>query len=217
MPLPLAGTGAVPALQFAVESAEPVRFAVAPTIGFALRVESDLPVRSLSLAVQIRIATTRRRYGLAEQDALVELFGEPSRWGTTLRSLLWTNTTLHVPAFDGSTLVELAVPCTYDFDVAAAKYFHGLEDGEAPLEFLFSGTVFYGDGNLLRTARISWESEAEFRLPVSVWKEALELHFPDSAWVRLGRQTFDRLYAYKAQRGLPTWEGALDELLEGKE
>jgi Family of unknown function (DUF6084) len=215
--IPLPDTGLVPALRFDVEGAEAVRFAAAPTVAFALRIESDRRVRSLALSAQIRIQATRRSYDPGAQERLVELFGDPSRWGTTLRSLLWTHATLLVPPFEGATTVELPVSCTYDFEVAAAKYFHGLEDGEVPLEFLFSGTVFYaGDDGALRTAQISWESEARYGLPVEVWKQAVDHHFPGSAWLRVRRDAFDRLNAYKARRALPTWEAAIDELLEGR-
>ena len=49
----------------------------------------------------------------------------------------------NVPAFTGSTTATLTIPCTLDLDVAATKYFHGLDDGDIPLLFLFSGSVFY--------------------------------------------------------------------------
>jgi Family of unknown function (DUF6084) len=123
-----------------------------------------------------------------------------------------------VPPFSGATTVELPVPCTYDFEVASAKYLHAVADGEVPLEFLFSGTLFYaGAGGALQTARISWESEAAFRMPVEVWKEAVERAFPGTAWLRVHRDVFDRLAAYRARRTLPTWDGVLEELLEGRE
>jgi Family of unknown function (DUF6084) len=215
---PFAEQETLPCLSFAVESAAPVEYAAAPTLALTLAVESDLPVRSLSLNVQIRIAPTRRAYDLAEQERLVELFGTPDRWSDTLRSFLWTNATVVVPSFDGSGRATLTVPCTYDLEVAAAKYFHALGDGEVPLELLFSGTVFYtGPQGLLRTARIPWDCEARFGLPVAVWKRALENRFPHTAWIRIDRVVFDRLLAYKAARTLPTWEAALDELLEGVE
>jgi Family of unknown function (DUF6084) len=205
----------LPQLGFAVEDATAVRYAAAPTLALALRVESDKPVRSLSLNVQIRIVPTRRSYDAADEDGLVELFGTPERWGETLRGFLWTNTTLVVPPFDGSTRVNVAVSCTYDLEVAATKYFHALGDGEVPLEFLFSGTVFYlGDGGALRTAQVPWESEARFRLPVSTWKLAIENHFPGSAWLRVHKDVFDRLAAYKGRRTLPTWEATIEDLLE---
>src|SRR5512133_3534089 len=107
---------ATPALAFAVEGAEAVRYAAAPTIAFRLRIDSDAAVRSLSLTTQIRIAVTRRTYDATDEERLVELFGEPSRWGQTLRSLLWTQATLVVPPFTGTTVVDLPVACTYDFD-----------------------------------------------------------------------------------------------------
>ena len=135
-----------------------------------------------------------------------------------MRSLLWTHTVLQVTRFSGSTVVDMPVPCTYDLEVVASKYFYALEDGEVPLEFLFSGTVFYAaEGGMLQTARISWEKEAEFRLPVRLWKEMMEHYFPNSAWVRLHRDAFDRLYDYKVRMGFPTWEAAVESLLRASE
>ena len=57
--------------------------------------------------------------------------------------MLWTHTAAVVSPFTDSIVVDLPVPCTFDFSVAATKYFYALEDGEAPLSLLFSGTVFH--------------------------------------------------------------------------
>ena len=207
---------AVPRLEVAVEDAKAVRFAAAPTLAFGLRLESDRPVRSLMLNAQIRILPAQRAYGAADEERLVELFGPVERWGDTLRSFLWTNTTLLVPPFEVATTAELTVPCTYDLEVAAAKYFHALRDGDVPLELLFSGTVFFsGEDGLLQTAQIPWDCEAQFRLPVSTWRDAIDVHFPGAAWLRLRQDVFDRLAAYRASRTLPTWEAAIEELLDG--
>ena len=210
----------MPDLDFRVEGAEVLEFAAVPSLLFKLRVENmgGEPIRSVGLNTQIRIAATQRHYDAAEQERLLELFGEPNRWKDTLRSLLWTHTVLQVPPFSGSTVVDMPVPCTYDLEVVAAKYFRALEDGEVPLEFLFSGTVFYaGEGGGLRVDRISWEKEAEFRLPVRLWREMMDHYFPNSAWIRLHRDAFDRLYDYKARMGYPTWESAVEALLRASE
>jgi Family of unknown function (DUF6084) len=206
----------VPDLDFTVEGAEALTFAAVPSILFKLRIENlgEEPIRSVALSTQVRIAATQRHYDATEQEQLLEVFGEPHRWGSTLRSLLWTHTTLQVPPFSESTVVDMPVTCTYDFEVVAAKYFHALEDGEVALEFLFTGTVFYaGDGGGLQIDRISWEKEAQFRLPVRLWKETMEHYFPNSAWIRLRRDAFDGLYDYKVRKGLPTWEAAVEALL----
>ena len=210
----------MPDLDFRVEGAEVLEFAAVPSLLFKLRIENlgEEPVRSVALNTQIRLAVTRRHYEAAEQQRLLELFGEPHRWGETLRSLLWTHNVLQVPAFPGSTVVDMPVTCTYDLEVVAAKYFHALEDGEVPLEFLFSGTVFYaGEGGRLQVALISWEKEAEYRLPVRVWKGMMDHYFPNSAWIRLRKDAFDRLYDYKLRMGLPTWEAAVESLLRESE
>ena len=82
-----------------------------------------------------------------------------------------------------------------------------------PLEFLFSGSVFYsGDDGALQTTRLSWESEAAYALPVAVWKETMERYFRGTAWVRLSKESFDRLSAYKSRNALATWDDALEAL-----
>jgi hypothetical protein len=210
----------VPNLDFRVEGAEVPEYAAVPSFLFKLRIENleEEPIRSVALNTQIRIAATQRHYEAAEQERLLELFGEPHRWKDTLRSLLWTHTVLQVPRFSGSTVVDMPVTCTYDLEVVSAKYFHALQDGEVPLEFLFSGTVFYaGEGGRLQTARISWEKEAEFRLPVRLWKEMIDQYFPNSAWIRLRKDAFDQLYDYKVRKGLPTWEATVETLLRASE
>jgi hypothetical protein len=210
----------VPDLDFGIQSAEVLEFAAVPSLLFKLRIENleEEPIRSVALNTQIRIAANRRHYDTVEQERLLEVFGEPHRWGNTLRSLLWTHNTLQVPPFSGSTIVDMPVPCTYDLEVIGSKYFYALEEGEVPLEFLFSGTVYYaGEGGRLQIGRISWEKEAEFRLPVRLWKEMMERYFPNSAWIRLRKDAFDRLYDYKVRMGLPTWEAAVEALLRASE
>ena len=211
---PLAGT--VPELAFAVLDAARVEYAAAPTLAFSLRVDAhaERAIRSVLLDTQLQIAARRRHYDDAARERLFELFGPVKGWGSTLRTLLWTRTTLVVPPFTGSTVVELHVPCSYDMDVLASRYLDALSGGEVPLEFLFSGTVFYaGPGGNLQAARISWEQDAEYSLPVRVWRETMEHHFPDTAWLRLRKDSFDRLCAYKARRALASWEEALDALM----
>jgi hypothetical protein len=210
-----AEAGSVPQLAFAVEDAARLEHTAVPTLRFALRVDSaGAPVRSILLDTQIRIAARRRRYDAAATDRLFELFGPREDWAKNLNSLLWTRTTTVVPPFTGTTTIDLHVPCSYDLEVVASRYLDALADGEVPLEFLFSGALFYSaeDGRL-QTARISWEAEAEYRLPVAVWKETMERHFPGSAWLRVDKATFDRLCTYRSTRALPTWAGVFDELL----
>jgi hypothetical protein len=204
-------------LSFAVEGADRVEHAAVPTLRFALRVSAPAgqAIRSVLLDTQIQIAARRRRYDAAAEERLFELFGAPAGWGATLRTLPWTRFTTVVPPFTGSTLVDLAVPCSYDLHVAASRYFDALDGGDVPLEFLFSGTVFAaGPGGMLQATRISWESDAEYRLPVTVWKEAMDAYFGGTAWLRVRKDVFDRLAAYKSRRALASWEDALDSLLE---
>ena len=151
----------------------------------------------------------------ANKPQLRDLFGEPDRWGQTLRNMLWTHASVMVPRFSGSTLTEIPVPCTFDFNVAATKYFHGLTSGDLPLCFQFSGTIFYQrEDGTLQVTPISWDKEAKYRLPVKVWKDLMDMYYPNSAWLALRRDTFEKLYRYKVSEGIPTWEEALERALE---
>lgn len=207
----------MPDLSFQINDAEAPPFAAAPQLAFRLHVanaHADELIHSITLRCQIRLEVTRRRYDAQEQARLRDLFGEPEQWKDTLRSMLWTHASVVVPPFTGSTVVDLPVPCTYDFNVAATKYFYALHDGEIPLLFLFSGTAFYAaaDG-ALQIAQIPWDREASFRLPVPVWQQMIDQYYPNSAWLYLQRDVFDRLYQYKLRRGLPTWEQVVESLL----
>jgi hypothetical protein len=217
---PAAPEAAVPQLGFAVLGAECVAYAAVPTLRFALRVEAPggEAVRSILLDTQIQIAARRRRYDTRAHDRLFELFGPPEGWGATLRTLPWTRLTVTVPPFTGATEVGLDVVCTYDLEVAASRYFAALSDGDVPVELLFSGTVFFaGPEGALQATRLSWEQEADYALPVAVWRETMDRHFPHAAWLRLDRERFDALAAFKSRRALATWEDAIDVLLAAEE
>jgi hypothetical protein len=211
----------MPDLSFRVEEAVVVPFAAAPSLAFKLRIDNtitDETIHTVALRCQIQIEVTRRRYTEEEQGRMLDLFGEPARWSQTLRSLLWTHASVVVPSFHGSTLIDLPVPCTFDFNVAATKYFEGLSDGEIPLHLMFSGTVFYADSDdVLQVAPISWEQETKFKLPVKVWRQMMDSYYPNCVWLNLRRDVFERLYQYKTQRGIPTWEQALEEMLPVEE
>jgi hypothetical protein len=204
-------------LSFAVEGAARVQHAAVPTVRFALRVSAPegRAIKSVLLDTQIQIAARRRRYDAAAEERLFELFGAPAGWGSTLRTLPWTRITTVVPPFTGTALVGIDVPCSYDLHVVASRYFDALSGGEVPLEFLFSGTVFAtGPGGMLQATRISWEADAEYSFPVDVWQEAMDGHFRGTAWLRVRKDAFDRLAAFKSRNALATWEDVVDALLE---
>src|SRR6202012_3069188 len=126
----------------------------------------------------------------------------------------WTHVDTQVPAFDERIEVDLTVPCTFDFNVAATKYFPALEEGEVALTFLFSGTIFYRvDEGGLQATRIPWTKEAQFRLSAEVWRKMMDAYYPNTTWLCLDRDVFERLAAFKRSHGIPTWERALEELL----
>lgn len=203
-------------LQFSVTGANATPYAAAPTITFDVRITdpTDAPIHAIALRCLIKIEPQRRRYERAEEEQLVELFGETPRWMDTLRPFTWAQVSTMVPAFTGTTDIEVAVPCTYDLDVASAKYLHGVDQGEIPVVLLFSGSVFTRKEGGFDFVPVPWQGEASYRLPVDVWRTMMDQYFPGEGWLRLPRDTIDALQQFKAARALPTWEQAIETLLK---
>jgi len=193
--------------------ARPEPYAASPTMDFRLRITDPSPVHAILLHCQIRIEPQRRRYGPAEAALLGDLFGEPSRWGETLKPLHLAGVSVMVPGFEGSTEIDLQVPFTYDLEVAAGKYFAALDDGEIPLILLFSGTVFVRTESGFTVRQVPWHCESRHRLPVAVWRELMDRYFPGSGWLLLRRDTLRALHRYKSEHAVPTWDDAIDMLL----
>jgi hypothetical protein len=202
-------------LVFDCIGARPDRYAVVPSMTFTLRISETAGQRvdAIALRCQFRIEPARRRYTDAEAQRLNDLFGETQRWADTLKPLQFTTVSIMVPGFTGSTEIDLPVTFTYDLDIGSTRYFAGLEAGEVPLLLLFSGTVFGSADGKLQVQQVPWSKETSYRLPVSIWREAIDAHFPNSAWIKMGRDTLDELQRFKTRQALPTWDATIIELL----
>ena len=192
------------------------RYAVVPSMILTLRISetSGQRVEAIALRCQIRIEPARRRYSDAEAERLGDLFGETQRWAETLKPVQFTTVALMVPGFTGSTEVDLPIPLTYDMEIGATRYFAGLDECEVPLLLLFSGSVFTVADGKMSVTQVPWSKEATYRLPISIWREAIDAHFPNSSWIKLSTTAMDELLRFKLRRGLPTWESAVLALLD---
>jgi Family of unknown function (DUF6084) len=202
-------------LAFGCTAAQSARYAATPTLTFTLQITeaTGVPIHAIALRCQIRIEPHRRRYSADEARRLNDLFGDPSRWAETVKPIQLANVTAMVTGFTSLTEIELPVPVTYDLEVASGRYLQGLDDGTIPLLLLFSGTVFVANEDSYSVELIPWSSEASYRMPVSVWQDVVNDHFPGSGWLRCSRETLDALSAYKAEHALPTWDATLSALL----
>jgi hypothetical protein len=207
----------MPDLDFTIAGVEAAQRGLVPLLHFKIGIVNKSPaekIRSIMLQAQIQIQSPQRAYNPAEKERLRELFGRPADWGQTLRNRLWAHSNTIIQSFTDQTEATLPVACTFDLNVAATKYFYALEEGDVPLLFLFSGTVFYSapDGRL-QIQQISWEKECAYRMPIAVWREMMDRHYPNSAFIWLDRGLFDRLYEFKRHHGFATWEQAMERLL----
>ena len=172
------------------------------------------PCTPIALRCQIRIEPQRRRYDSTETEALVELFGEPGQWADSLRPFSWTHLSTTISSFTGCTEIDLPISCTYDFEVSGTRYFHALADGEIPLLLLFSGTTFVAGSDGLTVTPVAWHEEASFRLPVTVWQSMMDAHYPNRAFITVGRDTLETLLRFRADHALPTWDLVVERLLK---
>jgi hypothetical protein len=202
-------------LVFDCTGVRPDPYAVVPAMTFTLRISETTGQRvdAIALRCQIRIEPGRRRYTDAEAQRLNDLFGEPQRWADTLKPLQFTTVSVMVPGFTGSIEIDVPVIFTYDLDIGSTRYFAGLDAGEVPLLLLFSGTVFGSADGKLQVQQVPWSKETSYRLPVSIWRAAIDAHFPNSAWIKMSRATLDELQRFKTRQALPTWDATVIELL----
>ena len=202
-------------LAFDCTGGRPEPYAVVPSMTLILRISETTGqrVEAIALRCQIRIEPARRRYTDTEAERLNDLFGETQRWADTLKPLQFTTVSIMVPGFTGSTEIDLPVTFTYDLDIGSTRYFAGLEAGEVPLLLLFSGTVFGSADGKLQVQQVPWSKEAAYRLPVSIWREAIDAHFPNSAWIKMSRETLDELQRFKTREALPTWDATISALV----
>ena len=191
------------------------RYAASPTVVLKLRATESTGARvhAAALRCQVRVEPLRRSYSDSEADKVVDLFGNRGRWGTTMQPLQLAFLSQVLPGFAGECEFDLVLPLSYDIDVAAHKYLAALEDGLVPLILLFSGTVFTGSPGSLSVQPVPWHKEATVRMPVAVWREAMDALFPGQAWLRMSRSTYDELSVYRGRHGLVGWDDVLHRLL----
>ncbi len=202
-------------LTFDCIGAQAERYAVLPSMTLMLRVSetSGQRIDAIALRCQIRIEPARRRYSPAEEARLKDLFGDTMRWADTLKPMQFTNISTMISSFSGHTEVQLPVNFSYDLEIGSGRYFASLEAGEIPLLLLFSGTIFSVVDGKMQVQQVPWSKEAAYRLPVSVWREAVDVHFPNMAWITMSRETLSGLERFKTDRALPTWDATLTTLL----
>ena len=217
---PDAVPAAGPEPAFEITGAAHVAFAAAPTMLFSARVSdgSGLEIQSIALTAQVMIDPARRGYDAETKARLTELFGPPASWAPSTSGLAWARVTAAIPSFRGAAMFGLEVPCTYDLEVASAKYFYAVRDREVPLSFHFNGTVFYRSGpatsDRLQVAPIAWSNTAQFRMPVQAWRAMIAEHYPGGGWIRVSETTLDALNARRAQGGFSDFDTCVSRLLE---
>lgn len=212
--------GRAPAPDLEVTGARPDLRAAAPTLVFEARMTepNDVPIYTVALHCQINIDPAHRSYDDESRERLVELFGDPARWGATTKSFLWQQVDVLVPSFRGETTFDIPVPCTYDTELAAERYFYSLTAGEAPLTFHPRGSIFFeAEGGRLQIVQIPWDRQARFGLPVETWRGLMDRYYPNSGWVRLSAETLDALQRHKARTGATSYDACIAELLASSE
>jgi hypothetical protein len=207
----------IPQPEFAITGAGHLAYAAVPTMVFTAEVSelSGRRIQSIALSAQVMIEPARRGYDAATRERLSELFGPPASWAPSTQGIAWDRVSAVIPGFTGTASFALELSCTYDLEVASAKFFYALADGAVPLSFHFNGTVFYlGDGGHLQMTPVPWSASAQFAMPVAAWRAMIDEHYPGGGWIRVSSETLSALNARRAKRGLASFDACLQELLD---
>ena len=201
---------------FTILDVAAVDHAATPTLRFAAHVSDPAgrEVYAIALSTQILIDPAQRTYDDETRARLVELFGAPERWAATTHAFQWARIDVLVSSFTGATSFEVEVPCTYDLEVAATKYFYSLPDGQVPLTFNFSGMVLYrGATDRMQIAPVPWSCSSRWRMPVEAWKRAIADQYPGGGWIHLTPETLEALRVRKAADGAISFNACVRQLL----
>jgi hypothetical protein len=175
-------------------------------------------IHAVMLHAEVRIESPGPIYSQEQKEKLIELFGAPAGEAGTGDRRFWGHSETSVRGFTQSTTAVLPMPCTYDLNVAGAEYLDSITDGEVELSFLFSGTIFYqSEDGRFGVEQIPWNKECRYRMPVRVWKEIMDRHYGETAWLSLRRSLFDRLSASKRSHGCGTWDELISFLLAAED
>jgi hypothetical protein len=208
----------MPDLQFEIISAEVKPYAAVPTLAFYLQIKNGVEneqVYAVALKCQLMIEAVKRRYNEDDKNRLYELFGDHTRWDETLRTIFWQIINVPVPSFMNKTVIEINVPCSEELRIAAGKYFYAVREGSVPLNFLFSGTLFYQSKNdELQISLIPWEKEARYQMPTVLWQTLMDSHFPGSRWLQIHKDVYEKLVEYKSMTKYATIEDCLENILQ---
>ncbi|EHK88026.1 DUF6084 family protein [Saccharomonospora azurea] len=207
-------TLSTPVLSWAVTGVDVAPVEAVPALRLRLRVSCDRPVRSLTLAVSVRIAAALRDYTAEERTRLRGVFGMPEQWAASVGELVWARPVLHVAGFTGHTDVDVPVPCGQDVELASVSYLSALSDGDVPLRLHFSGTVFHDSGGGLAVTRLPWDSEVKYRLPLACWQEVRRTYFGRHRWLRVEEAVYERLHDYRVRHAYGSPQEAIEALLE---
>jgi hypothetical protein len=206
----------LPAPEFAVSGVEVEPHAAAPTLNFAVEVTdtSACEIYTIALAAQVQIDGDRRAYDPETRERLHDLFGEPAQIPQTAGPVQIGRVEMLVPSFCGTGRFTLAVPFSGDVELAATRYLASLSGGTVPLSFHFNGSIFYcGAADRLQVTLVPWSCDARYRLRVTDWQELIERRHSAAGFVRVRAETLEALRRRRTERGLPTFDAAIQDAL----
>ncbi len=178
---------------------------------------SGRPVYMIGLTIQLMIEPARRGYDDLTRERLAGLFGAPERWAVTTHSLVWAQLDVARPGVHGFDHGDGADGVQLRPRGSRRQVPDALPDGEVPMALHFSGIVYYpNERGGLQMVLVPWSCSIDYRMPVAMWRETIDHYYPNTGWVTLRSATLAALEHERVQRGLPTYDACISELLEGE-
>lgn len=193
-------------LEFTIREAIAEPHPATPALRLRLNLRSSgEAIDAIAVRARVQIEPWRRRYAPGEEALLSDL--------SPTAALQWAETSLVLPGFDGETLFDVTLACTYDLQVAAAKYLTALADGAIPVRLFFNGTIFRGAPAGFNVEMLPWDLECAGDIPIATWQRAMDACFAGQAWIRIDRSTFDALRRFRAAHHCASWDDAVNAML----
>ncbi len=120
-----------------------------------------------------------------------------------------------VPAFTDECVIDLPVGCSYDFNLAATKYFYGLEAGEFLCCCCSAARSSFATARATcRSVRSPNTRRPATVFPVGTWRALMERYYSGTVPLSLSREVFDEVYRFKRRHALASWDDTVRLLLE---
>ena len=164
------------------------------------------PIYTIALRCQINVDPARRRYDADPASDCPSCSESPSGGARRPRASCGRASTCSSRASKARPTSTSRCPAATTSRSRPPDISRGLSDGAVPLSFHLSGSVFYKTSSgELRITQVPWDIDVRYELPLAVWTDMMEHHYPEEWLGALRRENPEWPFEVqgRARSGLP--------------